>query len=81
MAVPVVTLGTMLPITLAGLGVREGIWLLLLGGSGVAPSRVVAMSIGYFGCALLVGAVGLVLFVARGIEPAGPASAPSGGQL
>jgi len=79
-AVPVVTLGTMLPITLAGLGVREGIWLLLLEGSGVPPSRVVAMSIGYFGSALLVGAVGLALFVGRGIEPARPGSAAAGGQ-
>ena len=65
-AVPLVTLGTMLPITLGGLGVREGVWLLLLRGSGIEPANVVAYSLLFFVANLLAGGVGGLLFVLRG---------------
>lgn len=67
-AVPLVTLGSMLPVTLAGLGVREGAWLLLLRSSGIADARVVAFSLLYFVANLVVGAVGGALFVGLGLE-------------
>jgi hypothetical protein len=38
----------MLPITLIGLGVREGAWLLLLSGSGIPPAQIVTFSLLYF---------------------------------
>jgi hypothetical protein len=69
-AVPLVTLGTMLPITLGGLGVREAIWLILLGGSGVSRSQLVAMSLGYFGASVVSGLVGLALFLTLGLRRA-----------
>lgn len=67
-AVPLVTLGSMLPVTLAGLGVREGAWLLLLRSSGIADARVVAFSLLYFVANLVVGAIGGGLFVGLGLE-------------
>ena len=65
-AVPLVSLGSMLPISLSGLGVREGIWLLLLGGSGLSPGTIVGFSLLYFATAIVVGLVGLGLFVSLG---------------
>ncbi|HSE68125.1 MAG TPA: lysylphosphatidylglycerol synthase transmembrane domain-containing protein [Gemmatimonadales bacterium] len=65
-AVPVVTAFAMLPITLNGLGVREGAWLLLLGGSGIPPGDIVTFSLLYFAANLITGLVGGVLFMARG---------------
>jgi glycosyltransferase 2 family protein len=79
-AVPLVTLGSMLPITLSGLGVREGIWLLLLGGSGLPPGTIVGFSLLYFATAIVVGLVGLTLFVSLGMGPrAGPGIAEVAG--
>jgi len=58
-SVPLVTSGGgMLPLTLAGLGIREGAWLLLLRDSGLPPERIVAFSLFYFVSNLLVGSVG-----------------------
>ncbi len=70
-AVPLVTLGSMLPITLSGLGVREGIWLLLLGASGLPSGTIVGFSLLYFAAAVVVGLVGLTLFVSLGLKPRG----------
>ncbi|MFZ5622803.1 MAG: lysylphosphatidylglycerol synthase domain-containing protein [Gemmatimonadota bacterium] len=64
-AVPLVTLGAMLPVTLAGLGVREGVWLLLLRGL-VPDARIVAFSLMFFAANLVAGSVGGVLFVTKG---------------
>jgi uncharacterized membrane protein YbhN (UPF0104 family) len=66
-AVPVVSLSVLLPVTFAGLGVREGVWLLLLADTGIAPADILAFSLLYFGCNLLVGIIGGLLFVSRGL--------------
>ena len=66
LAVPVVTLGTMLPISLAGLGLREGAWLLLLRGAAIPVAQIVAYSLLYFAANLLLGVVGGMLLVTRG---------------
>jgi len=65
-AVPVVTAFAMLPITLNGLGVREGAWLLLLSGSGIPSAEIVTFSLLYFAANLITGLVGGVLFMVRG---------------
>jgi len=65
-AVPLVTLGTMLPISLAGLGLREGAWLLLLRDAGIPDASIVAYSLLFFAANLLLGAGGGLLFVSRG---------------
>lgn len=65
-AVPVVTAFAMLPVTLNGLGVREGAWLLLLSGSGIPPAEIVTFSLLYFAANLITGLVGGVLFMVRG---------------
>ena len=66
-AVPVVSLSALLPVTFAGLGVREGAWLLLLAGSPIPPASIVAFSLLYFVCNVLVGITGGVLFVSYGL--------------
>lgn len=66
LAVPLVTIGGMLPISIAGLGLRESAWLLLLRGSGIAPARVVAFSVLFFAGTLLAGAAGGLVFAVRG---------------
>lgn len=66
-AVPLVSLSALLPITFAGLGVREGAWLVLLAGSSIASADIVAFSLLYFACNILVGTIGAVLFVSWGL--------------
>lgn len=66
LSVPIVSVFAMLPVTLNGLGVREGAWLLLLGGAGVPDNRIVGFSLLFFIVNLITGLVGGVLFVARG---------------
>ncbi|HXE56570.1 MAG TPA: lysylphosphatidylglycerol synthase domain-containing protein, partial [Gemmatimonadales bacterium] len=65
-AVPLVSLGATLPITLGGLGVREAVWLALLDGAGGDGGRVVAVSLLYFACTVAVGLLGGVAFTRRG---------------
>jgi uncharacterized membrane protein YbhN (UPF0104 family) len=65
-AVPIVTLAAMLPVTLGGLGVREGAWLLLLGGSGIPPEQTLAFSLLFFATNLVTGLVGGLVFVLAG---------------
>lgn len=76
--VPLVSLATMLPLSLAGLGVREWAWVWYLAPFGVPAGDAVALSLAYFGCPLLAGLVGGALFTWRGAAPglgapAGPA--------
>ena len=66
-AVPLVTLSALLPITFAGLGVREGVWLILLATTAISAADIVAFSLLYFVCNLLVGIVGGILFVSQGL--------------
>lgn len=66
LAVPVVSLVAMLPVTLSGLGVREGAWLVLLAPYGVAAPDAVAFSLLFFVAFSLVGALGGAFFALRG---------------
>lgn len=77
--VPLVSLATMLPLSLAGLGVREWAWVWFLAPYGVPAGDAVALSLGYFACPLLAGLVGGALFTARGAGPGlPPPAAPAG---
>lgn len=75
-AVPVVSVVAMLPVSIAGLGVREGVWIVLLGG-GFPTADVVAFSLLYFVAFSLAGAVGGALYVLRGLS-SGAAGLPEG---
>lgn len=66
-AVPVVSVAAMLPVSVAGLGVREGVWIVLLGGS-FAAADVVAFSLLYFVAFSLSGSVGGVLYIFGGVS-------------
>jgi uncharacterized membrane protein YbhN (UPF0104 family) len=66
---PVVTLSGVLPLTFAGLGVREGLWLILLSGAGIASADVVAFSLLYFVCNVIVGLAGGFVFIGSGVAP------------
>jgi glycosyltransferase 2 family protein len=66
--VPIVSLGAMLPITFSGLGIREGAWLLLLASLGIPKPTVVVFSLMYFAAFVVVGAVGGLAFLVRGVR-------------
>lgn len=66
-AVPVVSVAAMLPVSIAGLGVREGVWIVLLGG-GFATADVVAFSLLYFVAFSLAGGVGGALYMIKGLS-------------
>jgi glycosyltransferase 2 family protein len=72
LTVPIVSLSTMAPITLSGVGVREGTWILLLRPYGIGSADALALSLTYFACWMLVAAMGGVLFAVRGLEPSRP---------
>lgn len=68
-AVPVVSLLAMLPVSLSGIGVREGAWLLILAPFGVPAADAIAFSLVFFGAFALVGAVGGVVYSLLGTAP------------
>jgi hypothetical protein len=78
--VPLVSIAAMLPLTVSGIGLREGAWVLLLAPYGVAAADAVAFSLLYFASMLAVGAAGGALFALRGIgvEARTPVAAPRG---
>jgi len=68
--VPLVSLGAMLPITFSGLGIREGAWLLLLASLGIPKPTVLVFSLMYFVAFVVVGAIGGLAFLVRGLRDA-----------
>ncbi len=66
-AVPFVSLAAMAPVTINGLGVREGAWLLLLTPRGIAGPNAVAYGLLYFLGVMVVAASGGLLFTVRGV--------------
>jgi uncharacterized membrane protein YbhN (UPF0104 family) len=74
LGVPIVSAVAMLPVTINGLGVREGAWLLLLGGAGIAHAKIVGFSLLYFAANLLVGMMGGLLFIGLGTGGNGAAA-------
>jgi uncharacterized protein (TIRG00374 family) len=80
--VPILAIVVVLPVSVAGLGIRESAAVGLFGHVGVSPSDAVAHQLSTFLVCLAVNMIGGVLFVARtfGRSPGGaPAGGPSGG--
>lgn len=67
--VPVVSLGAMLPVTLSGLGVREGLWIVVLAQFDLAAATVAAFSLLFFLAFAGAGAIGGLLYLWRGVSP------------
>jgi uncharacterized membrane protein YbhN (UPF0104 family) len=70
--VPLVSLASMLPISISGLGLREGAWAVLLGPFGVAPADSVTFSLLYFALFALTATLGGALVLARPAGAPGP---------
>lgn len=59
---PLILVVSMLPITFAGLGVREGFAIYLLGLHGIEPAKVITLSLLWYFSAIAVGLPGLVFY-------------------
>ncbi|MGE0555121.1 MAG: lysylphosphatidylglycerol synthase transmembrane domain-containing protein [Gemmatimonadales bacterium] len=66
LTVPIVSLSTMAPITISGVGIREGAWVLLLKPFGIPAADALALSLTYFASWMVVAALGGLWFSARG---------------
>ena len=64
--VPLVSFSLTLPISLGGLGVREGTYALLFGQAGVAPEKAVALSLAYYAITVLTGLIGGLMYAIEG---------------
>jgi glycosyltransferase 2 family protein len=79
--VPAVSLAALLPVTVSGLGVREGFTVLILAPFGVAVADAVAYGLLFYGGSVVVGGIGGLVFLRSGLEVgelSGPAEARAG---
>jgi len=53
-------------VTFSGLGVREGVWLLLLASLNAPKALILAFSLLYFAALVVVAAIGGLVFLIRG---------------
>ncbi|MSR31281.1 MAG: flippase-like domain-containing protein [Gemmataceae bacterium] len=67
--IPIVTLITMLPISLGGMGLREGAMVLLLSPFGVEPAKAVALSVLFFSVYAATSLIGLVYYLGIKTRP------------
>ena len=65
--VPAVSLAALLPITVSGLGVREGFTFLVLAPFAVSAADAVAYGLLFYGCSILVGGFGGLVFLRSGL--------------
>jgi uncharacterized protein (TIRG00374 family) len=73
--VPVATVVAMVPISISGLGVREGAMVYLLGSLGIASAGAIGLSFAWFGIFLITSAPGGVIFLTGGAGRRTPAPA------
>lgn len=71
-AVPLVSLLTMLPLSLNGLGIREGSLILLLAPFGVTVPGAVALGLAWFALTLTLGLMGGVVYLFQGFSSWSP---------
>jgi uncharacterized membrane protein YbhN (UPF0104 family) len=64
-AVPLALILTLLPVSIAGLGVRESLFVVLLGQYGIEAPRALALALVWLGCALLVAVSGALVMLAE----------------
>ena len=62
---PMIWLVTMIPLSLNGLGIREGAFTFFFGQVGVLPAEAVALSLLIYSCRLFVGVLGGIIFFLR----------------
>jgi hypothetical protein len=72
----VATAALLVPISISGFGVREGIYVTLFGQLGVDPPLAVALSLATYGLDFFAGLVGGVIYIGAGVlglrtKPAG----------
>ena len=67
MFVPITTAALLVPISIAGFGVREGLYVALFGQLGVAPAQAVALSLATYGLDILSGLVGGAIYLIAGV--------------
>jgi uncharacterized protein (TIRG00374 family) len=80
--VPILAIVVVLPVSVAGLGIRETAAVGLFGHVGVSPSDAVAHQLSTFLVCLAVNMIGGVLFVARSFgRPSGARAVAGGGEL
>lgn len=65
--VPITTAALLAPISIAGLGVREGLYVLLFGQVGVGQAEAVALSLGVYSLDVLMGLLGGLIYLAAGV--------------
>ncbi len=65
--VPLATTALLLPISISGLGVREGIFITLFATVGVSDAQAVAFSLGYYVLDLVAGVMGGVVYLLSGV--------------
>lgn len=61
--VPLISLVQAIPLSINGVGVREGGYLFFLGAAGVAPALALSMGLAYYGCTVAAGLLGALLYV------------------
>ena len=76
MVVPVASVVLLVPFSINGIGIREGIFVFLLTGLGVASHEAIALSWISFGLMLTQGIIGGGIFALRGIELRKPITEP-----
>lgn len=68
LGVPTVSLAAMIPVTIGGLGLREGAWGVIFSLFALPAASGVFLGLSYFLCVLLVGALGGGAFILLGTE-------------
>src|SRR3989454_301436 len=66
--VPFVSLASMLPVTISGLGVREGAWTLLLAPLGISSASAIGFSLLFYLANLITGVLGGGVYMTRGAD-------------
>lgn len=64
--VPIISFSLTLPVSLGGLGVREGAYVLLFGQAGVLPEQALALSLAYYAITVATGLLGGLVYAVEG---------------
>lgn len=66
--VPLISFSLVLPISVSGLGVREGAYVLLFGQAGVAAPVALAMSLAFYALNIATGLIGGLIYAFQGVS-------------
>ena len=69
--VPIVSVVLMLPVSMSGLGVREGAYVYLFGQAGVSTAQALTMSLLIYALRVVAGLVGGLLYALQGLRELG----------